>query len=132
MADSMTGLLAQVNGQQRRLETIINSIDDGIVVLDPGRRVIAANDAFLSRLGNSREETVGCSCGSLTSGLCKSKDCPTIACLNSHERQVRVSERVGPDGTTRWEEVHASPIGGPDGKPTYVVECGATLRSASR
>jgi len=40
MADSMTGLLDQVNGQQRRLETIINSIDDGIVVLDPERRTI--------------------------------------------------------------------------------------------
>jgi signal transduction histidine kinase len=35
---------------------------------------------------------------------------------------VRVSERVGPDGSTRWEEIHASPIVGPDGVPTYVVE----------
>jgi PAS domain S-box-containing protein len=122
MADSMTGLLDQVHGQQRRLETIINSVDDGIVVLDPHRRIIAANDAFLSRLGHSRDDTVGCSCGSLTSGLCQSSDCPTIACLESHARQVRVSERTEPDGSTRWEEVHASPIVGPDGAPTHVVE----------
>ncbi len=122
MADSMTGLLDQVHGQQRRLETIINSIDDGIVVLDPRRRVIAANDAFLARLGNTRDEAIGCSCGSLTTTLCQSKDCPTIACLHSHERQVRVSERIGPDGASRWEEVHASPIIGPDGRPTHVVE----------
>ena len=122
MADSMSGLLGQVHGQQRRLETVINSIDDGIVVLDPGRKVIAANDAFLSRLGHSRDATVGCNCGSLTTSLCRSQDCPTLACLRSHERQVRVSERPGPDGTTRWEEVHASPIVGPAGELTHVVE----------
>jgi PAS domain S-box-containing protein len=122
MADSMSGLLGQVHGQQRRLETVINSIDDGIVVLDPGRKVIAANDAFLSRLGHSRDAAVGCTCGSLTTSLCKSQDCPTLACVRSHERQVRVSERPGPDGTTRWEEVHASPIVGPGGELTHVDE----------
>ncbi len=38
MADSMTHLLDQVNGEQERLETVINSIDDGIVVLDPAAK----------------------------------------------------------------------------------------------
>ncbi len=122
MADSMTGLLDQVHGQQRRLETIINSIDDGIVVLDPDRKVIAANDAFLARLGTAREEAVGCACGSLAGTICTATDCPTIACLQSHKRQVRICERPGADGTTRVEEVHASPIGGPSGTPAYVVE----------
>ena len=122
MADSMSGLLGQVHNQQRRLETVINSIDDGIVVLDPRRKVIAANDAFLSRLGHSRDEAVGCNCGSLTTTLCTSQDCPTLACLRSNERQVRVSERRGPGGATRWEEVHASPIVGPGGELTHVVE----------
>ena len=122
MADSMTGLLDQVNGQQRRLETIINSIDDGIVVLDPERRVIAANDAFLARLGTTREAAVGCACGSLAGTICTAADCPTTACLQSYERQVRVCERPGVDGTTRCEEVHASPIMGPSGTPAYVVE----------
>ncbi len=122
MADSMTGLLDQVNGQQRRLETIINSIDDGIVVLDPERRVIAANDAFLARLGTAREAAVGCACGSLAGTICTATDCPTTACLRSYERQVRICERPGVDGTTRCEEVHASPIMGPTGAPAYVVE----------
>ena len=118
----MTGLLSQVHGQQQRLETIINSIDDGIVVLDTEQRVIAANDAFLNRLGTTRDRTVGCNCRSLTSTMCTSADCPTLVCLNSHERQVRISERILPDGVTRWEEVHASPILGPSGVPTHVVE----------
>ncbi len=122
MADSMSGLLGQVHGQQRRLETIINSIDDGIVVLDPERRVIAANDAFLARVGHAREDTVGCTCRSLSTTFCNVEDCPTLACLQSHARQVRIFERPAADGMTRWEEVHASPIVGPAGAPAHVVE----------
>ena len=49
MADSVTGLVGEVRNQRERLETVINSIDDGIVVLDAQRHVIAANDAFLLR-----------------------------------------------------------------------------------
>jgi len=46
MADTMTGLLNDVRQQREQLETVINSIDDGIVVLDADRRVVAANDAL--------------------------------------------------------------------------------------
>ena len=78
MADSMTGLLDQVHGQQRRLETVINSIDDGIVVLDPERSVIAANDAFLRRTGRTRERVLGCCCVEVGPGACPAGDCPTL------------------------------------------------------
>ena len=59
MADSVTGLVGEVRSQRERLETVINSIDDGIVVLDTTRTVIAANDAFLARTGGRRETVLG-------------------------------------------------------------------------
>ena len=49
MADSVTGLVGEVRSQRERLETVINSIDDGIVVLDGERNIIAANDALKLR-----------------------------------------------------------------------------------
>lgn len=122
MADAMTGLVTQLNGQQRRLETVINSMDDGIVVLDPHRQVIAANDAFLSRTGHTRSSAVGCSCTTLGESECDLASCPTMACFATSSRQVRLMERRMPDGSTRWEEVHASPIPGSAGEPTQVVE----------
>jgi PAS domain S-box-containing protein len=122
MADSVTGLLSEVRNQRERLETVINSIDDGIVVLDTGRRVIASNDAFLRRAGTVRDRLVGCSCTEVPSGACAACDCPTLACLASGERQVRIFERRHADGSSSWEEVHASPIPGPDGRITQVVE----------
>jgi len=121
MADSVTGLVGEVRSERERLETVINSIDDGIVVLDPQRKIIAANDAFLQRSGSVREEALGCSCRDVTPSLCTG-DCPTLACLGSGLRQVRLSERRKPDGSVAWEEVHASPIRGPQGELLQVVE----------
>jgi PAS domain S-box-containing protein len=123
MADSLSGLLDEVHGQQERLETVINSIDDGIVVLDPSRKVIAANQAFLRRTGARREHVLGCGCrDSGVPGICGVADCPTVACLELHERQVRICERRNADGQVTWEEVHASPVLSASGEIAQVVE----------
>jgi PAS domain S-box-containing protein len=122
MADSVTGLLGEVRRQREQLETIINSIDDGIAVLDRERRIVAANDAFLRRVGRSRAQTVGCSCGHASGGLCSSGLCMTQACLVSGERQVQICERQVDGSGTAWEEIHASPIRGAGGEVAFVVE----------
>jgi PAS domain S-box-containing protein len=122
MADAVTGLAGEVRSERERLETVINSIDDGIVVLDPLRKVIAANDAFLERVRSSREQVLGCCCNDVGPGACKVGDCPASACLGSGARQVRICERRTPEGVTAWEEVHASPILDASGKLTQVVE----------
>jgi len=122
MADSMSGLLGEVRNQRERVETVINSIDDGIVVLDTHRKVVAANDAFLARSGHPRAEVLGCSCRDVAPGACTAADCPTLACLQTNDRQVRICERRAGDGTARWEEVHASPIRDAAGSVVQVVE----------
>ena len=122
MADSVSGLVGEVRTQREQLETVINSIDDGIVVLDPERKIMAANDAFLQRAGNSREQALGCCCNQLEPGACKLSDCPTLACLRSGVRQVRIHERKTGNDTVAWEEIHASPILDAKGRLTQVVE----------
>jgi PAS domain S-box-containing protein len=122
MADAVTGLLGDVHRERERLERVINSIDDGIVVLDEKRTVIAANDAFLARSGETRGRTMGCSCTDATERMCGGCDCPTLACLTTGQRQVRVFERQKDDGSVAWEEVHASPVAGMAGTPRQVVE----------
>lgn len=121
MADSVTGLVGEVRHQRERLENVINSIDDGIVVLDANRNILAANDAFLRRVEHSREEVLGCSCRNLGAGGCNVSDCPAMACLNSGSRQVRICERSTPSGIA-WEEVHASPVRDGSGELRQVVE----------
>jgi PAS domain S-box-containing protein len=122
MADSVTGLVGTVRTERERLETVINSIDDGIVVLDRQRNIIAANDAFLMRAHQSRDQVMGCSCTRMAPGGCTVTDCPTLACLGSGARQVRICERQTPEGGVVWEEVHASPILDSAGDLQQVVE----------
>jgi PAS domain S-box-containing protein len=122
MADSVAGLAGEVRTQRERLETVINSIDDGIVVLDPERRILAANDAFLQRASSSREQILGCSCEQLRPGPCNLTDCPTLECLRSGARQVRICERRTGNNTVAWEEIHASPILDASGRLAQVVE----------
>lgn len=122
MADAMGGLVDEVRKQRERLEVVMNSIDDGIVVLDPSRRIIAANDSFLRRAGSSRVDVLGCSCGHTNPMSCTSDQCPTLACLESGERQVRICQRQTPDGRAVCEEVHASPVRSASGALLQVVE----------
>lgn len=122
MADSVTGLIGEVRRQRERLETVINSIDDGIVVLDQGRGILAANDAFLGRIGSSREGALGRYCRDLRTCGCQVADCPAAACLQTGARQVRICERRTSGGTIAWEEVHASPIVDASGRLLQVVE----------
>lgn len=122
MADSVTGLAAGIRSERERLETVINSIDDGIVVLDPRRTVIAANEAFLHRAGRSRGQLIGNCCRDLLSDACTVVDCPSMTCLRSGARQVRICERHTLEGAVAWEEVHASPILDGSGNLTQVVE----------
>ncbi|MCC6129714.1 MAG: PAS domain S-box protein [Acidobacteria bacterium] len=122
MADSLGNLVSEVRQQGERLETVINSIDDGIVVLDAERKVIAANEAFLQRTGRYRSAVLGVSCLNSTAGMCNTTDCPALSCLQSGARQVRIHERRTVRGEVAWEEVHASPIRGASGSVQYVVE----------
>ncbi len=122
MADSVTGLVGEVRSERERLETVINSIDDGIVVLDARRKIIAANDAFLQRARQSREHVLGCCCGKEAKDVCTVDDCPTVACLRTGARQVRICERRTPEGAVAWEEIHASPILDVAGNLLQVVE----------
>jgi len=121
MADSVTGLVGEVRSQRERLETVINSIDDGIVVLDNQRNILAANDAFLRRVDHQREEVLGTCCRNLNAGGCNVEDCPAEACLSSGSPQVRICERPTPFGVA-WEEVHVSPVRNGSGELVQVVE----------
>lgn len=122
MADSVSRLVGEVSAQRERLETVINSIDDGIVVLDPQRRIIAANDAYLRRTGREREQVIGCHCYQLGIGSCNVPDCPTLAFLQTGAQQVRICEHRSDTGKVTWEEIHVSPILDFDGNATHVVE----------
>lgn len=122
MADSVTTLLHGVQEQREQLEAVINGIDDGIVVLDPQFRVVAANDAFLRRVGQHRQEALGSGCRDLTSHMCNAEACPAVVCFGAGASHTTILAQVKDGEQTRYEEVRASSIRDATGRPLYVVE----------
>lgn len=129
MADSITELLAEIRQQHASLEKVMNSVDDGMLVLDQARRVIATNSAFLRRVGKGVDQVKGAHCcGSPSRGehqcmLTRDpKQCPTLACFDTGEPQIVVVNHTQPDGKQCQEEVITSPVKGADGQITHVVE----------
>ena len=110
MADSVTGLAKEVRDQREQLETIINSIDDGIAVLDSRRRVIAANDAFLRRVGRRRETWWAAAAARRAPGCAGSRAAPRRRAWRPASARCGSANGAFPEGAVRWEEVHTSPL----------------------
>ncbi len=132
MADSMNGLLGDVRAQRERLETVINSIDDGIVVLDAGsqrhRRERRLPATHRTRPGGRARRPPA---ATPAPGSAVPADCPTLACLGTGRApgaHLRAQDRHGRD---HWEEVHTSPILGPSGTIVQVVEVWRDISEAA-
>ena len=125
MADSVTGLLTQLKQQRANLERVMNSVDDGLVVLDRNRTIVAANEAFLRRFQGG-PGVIGRSCcendGQGTLGCRHDGECPTLECFRTGNVPTIIKVRDLPDGASRREEVHASPVYDHQGAITHVVE----------
>jgi PAS domain S-box-containing protein len=122
MADSVTSLFREVGAERERMEAIINSVDDGIVVLDPRRKIMAANNAYLARTGGARRDVLGQDCTVISGDSCQGADCPALTCLATGEYQSSTCSRNDENGKLVWEEVHASPVRGASDQVEFVVE----------
>ncbi|MBU0735245.1 MAG: PAS domain-containing protein [Proteobacteria bacterium] len=97
------------------METILNGIQDFILVITPDREIVEVNEAFLTKMGFSREEVIGKKCHDVyqrTYRACNEGDlaCPlTEVIRNKTEcRQVRTVPAL--DSGLRYFEVDIYPI----------------------
>lgn len=126
MADSTSALVEVVRERERQMTGVLNSLDDGLVVLDRDLRVVAANRSISRRLRSYPETLQGQSC---REAVCHSlpcerdADCPTARCLSTGETQ-RTVYRLPEDGDAegRIHEVYSSPVYSDDGSVDQVVE----------
>jgi len=127
MADATLHLLTEVKERESQLANVMNSLDDGLVVLDPNFRVVAANQAFCRRVGVHPEALHGRECqdamGCRLECEVGGRGCPTARCLVSGEVQ-RATFQLAPENGehSRVEEVYASPVFNQEGQVTEVVE----------
>ncbi len=125
MAVSLTKLVAEVRHERGKLENIMNSVGDGLFVLDRNFHIVAANEAFTQRLDIRSESVLGRSCRELVDkqSLCSLEKgrCLGSKCFSTGKPQRGTFIHSTPEGERVWD-VHTSPIFDEGREHTQVVE----------
>lgn len=126
MADATSSLIEDVKGREQQLAGVLNSLDDGLVVLDRNFQVVAANRSIASRLCSYPETLRGRNCRDAIGHALpchEDEECPTARCLSTGRLQRATygfTSSIG--GKGRVHEVYASPVFDDSGSVTQVVE----------
>lgn len=124
MAEATSQLISEVRESESQLTNVMNSLNDGLVVLDRNLRIIGVNRSFSRRLGKHPEELRNVSCRHAAEGMlsCYVSGLESAAqqCLATGEVQRAIFREEREDGPV--EEVYASPILDENGDVTQVVE----------
>lgn len=126
MADATSSLIGEVREREQRMSGVLNSLDDGLIVLDRDFRVVAANRSISRRLCSYPEALRGRNCRDAVGHLLPCRDdetCPAARCLSTGTLQRAVYQVPGStDADGRVHEVYASPVFTDDGSVSQVVE----------
>ena len=103
------------------METILNGIQDFILVITPDMEIIEANEAFLTKMNYTPEEVIGKKCHQvyhLIDYPCKNEEmnCPLQDVVRNKRPVRQIQTRELPNGENRYYEVNIYPIWEKDGK----------------
>jgi two-component system NtrC family sensor kinase len=103
------------------METIVNGIQDFIMVITPEMEIIDVNDAFLSKMHYTRKDVIGKKCYEVYHKIdhpCNGgqTDCPLREVVSNKRQSRKIQTRLMPNGENRYYEVQIYPIWEKDGK----------------
>jgi len=103
------------------METILNGIQDFIMVITPEMEIIECNESFLTKMRYSRADVIGTKCHEVYHKIdhpCESDliDCPLKEVVRNKRQIRKIQTRLMPDGEHRYYEVNVYPIWEKDGK----------------
>ncbi|MCP3873224.1 MAG: PAS domain-containing protein [Desulfobacteraceae bacterium] len=109
------------------METILNGIQDFILIISPDRKILQANDAFLKRMSYSRHDVIGRKCYNVfREAIEKSSNCHENCPLEKVIREKRYCQteliRLGVDGKPIYTELTIFPIWEKKGKISKFIE----------
>jgi PAS domain S-box-containing protein len=113
--------------RNREVETILNGIEDFILVLNPHMDIIEVNETFLKKMCYTRSEVIGRKCHEVfqKTNLQCSHDaviCPLNEVIRNKRPSQRVMTRVNKRGEERYVEISIYPIWEKSGKISKFIE----------
>jgi PAS domain S-box-containing protein len=108
------------------METIINGIQDFILVITPEMDIIDANESFLTKMRYVRKDVIGKKCYQVYHKIdhpCNGgeTDCPLQEVVRNKRQVRKIQTRLMPDGQKRYYEVNIYPIWEKDGKVSRFI-----------
>ena len=126
MADATSRLIAEITAREQQMAGVLNSLDDGLMVLNRECTIVAANRPIARWIGAHPETLRGQSCRRVTGHAlpCREDpDCPTARCLRTGRlEQTTYRLPASDEGGERIFEVYASPVYTDGGAVGQVVE----------
>ncbi|MFP4213239.1 MAG: ATP-binding protein [Desulfohalobiaceae bacterium] len=129
----------KLSKRTQEIETILDGIQDFIVVISPELQVIDANKAFLEQMGFEREEVIGKPCYDVFRRInrqCRdvneNKYCPVQEVLLTKSSSHRIFPRVNADGKVVYIEVSIYPIWEEDGSISRFIEVSRDVSARER
>lgn len=113
--------------RHKEIATILNGIQEFILVITPESVIVDVNEAFLKSMGYTRGEVIGRKCYEVYQQAdypCSRKEivCPLNKAIRNRRPSQQIRPRMGPDGKARYFEVTVYPIWEKDGKISKFIE----------
>ncbi len=111
----------------RELATVLNGIQDFILVMTPDRKIVDVNEAFLEKMGYTRDEILGRTCHEVFLDMaspCEPGDsvCPLNEAIQHRKSTQQVMIRLDHQGNRRYIEVSIYPIWETNGEIVRFIE----------
>ncbi|MBQ9731970.1 MAG: HAMP domain-containing protein [Alphaproteobacteria bacterium] len=123
MLDNLQNVISQVKEKEAFLQSLIDSIPDGIRVIDKDYNIVIANKAYYNQVGQSQRHCTKCYEASqkLTSPCPEETfNCPVKEILNHRKKTIKVIQQFH-TAPNRHLSINAAPMKH-TGKNQYVVE----------
>ncbi len=114
--------------RSEEIETILNGIQDFILVIDPKRMIVEVNEAFLQKMGYTREDLIGRKCYEVFDEVSRNQyeicdaECPLVKVVQDKKPERIVLNQRDRTGQPRYIEVIIHPIWEKDGKISKFLE----------
>ncbi|MDX9785308.1 MAG: ATP-binding protein [Desulfobacterales bacterium] len=111
----------QLREQKKAMETIINGIQDFILLISPNLEILEANESFLKKMGYTLEEVVGRKCNEIfphCDNVCGEKliNCPLTDVIKNKRPVGRLRTHTRKTGEKKYYEITVYPIWEKSGK----------------
>ncbi len=117
----------KLRDRHEEITTILNGIQEFILVITPESVIVDVNEAFLKSMGYTRKEVIGRKCYEVYQQAaypCNRKEiiCPLNKAIRNRRPSQQIRLRKSPNGEARYFEVTVYPIWEKDGKISKFIE----------